>query len=269
MAASTTVEAASVEATTVEAASVAAVVEVVMVKSAVEVVIVKSAMETAVNKAAEANATVIGRTIVPVRIVPAGIAVVVLVVRHRHDTVCCWRRRSTGSVRCARGGRSASSGSRRRHGRAQGTLRCSVRRRRGGGSGRRRARHRIVAVCRHRRATGKLYCSNHRRGQGRSITCYHTCLSGEPQWANQSQLHRKRAIQTWLPRMARWRRSARVSNETRRECDTDATDVLLRIIVAIGTLGTRGHRRRYRSLVRYSNRRRSRRLFGRGAPATL
>jgi hypothetical protein len=34
--------------------------------------------------------------------------------------------------------------------------------------------------------------------------------------------------------MTRWQRRARVRNETRRKCGTDAADVWLRIIVAIG-----------------------------------
>jgi hypothetical protein len=130
-----TVKAASVEAATAEATGVEAAGEVVIVKSAVEVTIMKSAVETVANKGVEANATVIGPTVVPVRIVSSGIAVAV--VRNRHDAVCCGRRGSTGGVRSARGGRSASSGSRRRHGLARGTLRCSVRRRRGARSGRR------------------------------------------------------------------------------------------------------------------------------------
>jgi hypothetical protein len=100
-----TMEAASVEAATmdgliVETASVESViVEVVIVKSAMEVVIVKSAIEISANKAAEADATVIGPTMVPVRIIPGGIGVI----RYGRDTA--WRGwlRSTGNVRSSRG----------------------------------------------------------------------------------------------------------------------------------------------------------------------
>jgi hypothetical protein len=133
----------------------------------VEIVIVKSATEPAINKAAEPNATVIGPTIVPVRMVPGGI--IVVVVRYGLDTVCRWRRVSTGSVRAAGGGRSASSGSGRPRGRARGTFfgRGGVGRWWGASNGRRWARHRIVAECRNslRRATSKL-CSNHGGAQG-------------------------------------------------------------------------------------------------------
>ena len=63
-------------------------------------------------------------------------------------------------------------------------------------------------------------------------------LFGEPQLANQSHFHHKKGHQTCLSRMTGWQRRARVSKATRRTCDTDGADVWLRIIVAIGTLGT-------------------------------
>jgi hypothetical protein len=155
------VAAATVEGATVKAASVNGVTA----KSAVEVVIVKSSIEISANKAAEADASVIGPTIAPVRIISGGI---VVVVRYGDDTVCGWRRGSIGSGGSARRGRSAGSGSGRRHGRTRWTFfgRDGVRRWRGAGCSRRWARHRIVAVCRGslRRATGKL-CSNQRRAQ--------------------------------------------------------------------------------------------------------
>ena len=82
MAAAPTVAATTVETAAVELSNAPAAV----VKSAVEVVIVESALEPVTSKAAEANATIIGPTITPVRIVLAG----VVVVRYRHGTVCCW-----------------------------------------------------------------------------------------------------------------------------------------------------------------------------------
>jgi hypothetical protein len=60
----------------------AAIVEVVIAKFTLEVVIVKSVVEISADNAAEADATVIGRTIVPVRIGPGGI----VVVRYGRDT---------------------------------------------------------------------------------------------------------------------------------------------------------------------------------------
>jgi len=96
----TTVETATMTPATVEAAPVeAATVEGVIVKSAMEVVIVKSAIEISANKAAEADATVIGPTIVPVRIIPGGI----VVIRYGCDTAWPGWLRSTGSVRSNRG----------------------------------------------------------------------------------------------------------------------------------------------------------------------
>jgi len=129
-------------AATMAAAVEAASVEATSVPVAVEVVIVKYAMEPAISKA-EAYITVVRPIITPVRIVPSGI----VVVRYGHDAVCCWRRVDTGSVRSARGGRSVSRGSGRRHGRARWTFFRSggVRRWWGAGSGHRLARHRVVA----------------------------------------------------------------------------------------------------------------------------
>jgi hypothetical protein len=82
-AAAASVEAATAEATTVEIA------EFAFVKPVVEVVIVRSAIEISANNAAEADATVIGPPIAPVRIIPGGIIVVVVVARCGHDAV--WR----------------------------------------------------------------------------------------------------------------------------------------------------------------------------------
>ena len=89
-----TAEAAIVEGVTVEFV----IVEFVIVESAMEVVIVKSAIEISANKAAEADATGIWPTIVPVRIVPGAI----VVIRYGRDTAWRWLG-STGSVRSHRG----------------------------------------------------------------------------------------------------------------------------------------------------------------------
>ncbi len=109
-----TVEAAAVEAATVEAIVEGVmevviaetvivevvIVEFVIVKSMMEVVIVKSAIEISANKAVEADATVIGPTIVPVWIVAGGI----VVIRYGRDTACwCGWLGSAGSVRSNRG----------------------------------------------------------------------------------------------------------------------------------------------------------------------
>ena len=160
--------------------SVIEVVEGVIVKSAmevviVEVVIVKSAIEISANKAAEADATVIRPTIIPVRIVPGGI--VVDRFRYGRDTAWRGRRGSTGSVRSDRGVQSARRRRGWRRGRVRGTFsgRGGARRRRGADSGGRWARHKIVAVCLDRliRATGKLCRSNHRNDRGQSMTATH------------------------------------------------------------------------------------------------
>jgi hypothetical protein len=99
-------------------------------------------MEMVVKKA-EADATIIGPTIVPIGIIPG---CCIVGVRYSRDTVWRGRLGSTGSIRSNRGVRIVRSGRAWRYGRPA-LFGNGVRRRRGTVSGRWRARHKLIAVC--------------------------------------------------------------------------------------------------------------------------